>query len=251
MRYFIELSYKGTAYQGFQVQPNAVTIQSELERAIGVVARRAVSLTGSSRTDSGVHAAQNFFHFDWDGIFEERLCYNLNAVLPADIAVRAIHPVPDDAHCRFDALSRTYQYHIYQAKNPFLYDRAWFYPYPLNIELLQSAAGLLKQYSDFTSFSKKNTQVKSFICRISKSNWAYRDRMYVYEVQANRFLRGMVRALVATMLRVGRGTLSLQDFQDIIEARDGSRAFFDAPARGLFLMRVEMPQGLLERGQGL
>jgi tRNA pseudouridine38-40 synthase len=243
-RYFLELSYKGTAYSGFQVQQNALTIQSEVEKALRIFYHEEISLTGSSRTDAGVHAKQNFFHFDTDLKISAEQVYNLNAILPADISITSINQVIEDAHCRFSALSREYCYYIYNKKNPFLDETAWFYPYSTDISLLNKAAELVKGKHDFTSFAKRNTQVNNFICTIDQSEWKYEAGMLVYNVKANRFLRGMVRALVATMLKVGRQTITAADFTSIISAHDCSKADFSAPAHGLFLEKVEMPENI-------
>lgn len=237
-RYFLEVAYRGTAYSGFQSQENANTIQQEVEQAFRTLQRSAVVLTGSSRTDAGVHALQNFFHFDFESPLHPQFVYKINAILPSDIVVRSVKQVADDAHCRFDASSRVYDYFIYRSKDPFLEDRAWYFPYTLNMEALQEAAALLMRYHDFTSFSKRNTQVKTFECSIMESSWRQQQDCLVYRVRANRFLRGMVRALVATMLQVGRGTLSLEDFRAVIDAKDCTRASFAAPAHGLFLVEV-------------
>jgi len=237
-RYFLEVAYRGTAYSGFQSQENANTIQQEVEQAFRTLQRNAVVLTGSSRTDAGVHALQNFFHFDFESPLHPQFVYKINAILPSDIVVRSVKQVADDAHCRFDASSRVYEYFIYRSKDPFLEDRAWYFPYTLNREALQEAAALLMRYHDFTSFSKRNTQVKTFECSIMESSWRQQQDCLVYRVRANRFLRGMVRALVATMLQVGRGTLSLEDFRAVIDAKDCTRASFAAPAHGLFLVEV-------------
>ncbi|ANH83694.1 tRNA pseudouridine(38,39,40) synthase TruA [Niabella ginsenosidivorans] len=240
-RYFLEVSYKGTRYSGFQIQDTGTTIQGEIQRALAVFLKETIQLTGSSRTDSGVHALQNFFHFDWEGMFEQRWIYNLNAILPADIAVRSVKQVAAGAHCRFDAVSRSYEYCIYQFKNPFWTDTAFFYPYPLNMELLNEAAALISNYRDFSSFSKKNTQVKTFNCTLLESEWKREGNLIKYQVTANRFLRGMVRALVATMLRLGRNTITMDDFKHIIETGACGTAYFDAPAHGLTLTRVNYP----------
>ena len=237
-RYFIEVAYRGAAYSGFQWQENANTIQQELERAFLTLQRQSVQLTGSSRTDAGVHALQNFFHFDFEEALHPQFIYKINAILPGDIVVRSVKPVSDDAHCRFDATSRTYEYFIYKRKDPFLEDRAWYFPYTVNKEVLEQAAEILTQYNDFTSFSKRNTQVKTFACTILESRWKEEENGMVYRVRANRFLRGMVRALVATMLQVGRGTISIDEFRAIIDARDCTKASFAAPAHGLFLVEV-------------
>jgi tRNA pseudouridine38-40 synthase len=238
-RFFLEVMYKGTAYSGFQVQANAVTIQSVLEQSLHVYLREKVGLTGSSRTDAGVHAMQNFFHFDFGGAIPGSFMYNMNAILPPDIVIRDIREVAADAHCRFDARGREYAYYLYGSKDPFRDDRAWYYPYTVDKQALDRAAALVMEYEDFTSFSKRNTQVKTFRCRIGESWWEERgDGYLVYHVQANRFLRGMVRGLVGTMLQVGRGKISEQEFRQIIEARDCTKADFTTPAHGLFLMRV-------------
>jgi tRNA pseudouridine38-40 synthase len=240
-RYFLEVAYKGTRYAGSQVQINAVTVQAELEKALEIYFRRRIELTGSSRTDAGVHARQNFYHFDNPEPINPKAIYNINAILPADIAVQQFIPVRPDAHCRFDAVAREYEYFIYQAKDPFLDDRAWFFPYTLDIKVLQTVAGVIKEYTDFTSFSKRNSQVKTFNCRILYSEWQTRDNYTVYRVKANRFLRGMVRGLVGTMLQAGRGKITVEKFRQIVEARDCTKADFSVPAHGLFLQKVEYP----------
>lgn len=244
-RYFLELSYKGTNYSGFQVQENAKTIQSSVETALQTLYKQRFSLTGSSRTDAGVHALQNFFHFNTELTLTNKEIYNLNAILPQDIAARAYYKVTDDAHCRFSARSREYKYFIYNTKHPFLDDRAWYYPFKLNEDLLQMAAQLVKHQVDFTPFSKRNTQVNNFNCTIELSDWSNEQGCLIYNVRANRFLRGMVRALVSTMLRVARGAISMDDFKQILSSKVQSSADFSAPAHGLFLTQVAYPQGLL------
>lgn len=240
-RYFLKLSYKGTAFNGFQIQQNATTVQSEVEQAFEVFYKEKINFTGSSRTDTGVHALENYFHFDTEIEIEKKHIYNLNAILTDDIVLLDMYQVKDDAHCRFDASFREYKYFIYQEKNPFLKDRAYFFPYTLNVDLMQEAASLLMQYSDFSAFSKKHTQVNNFNCSITKSCWIKENDCLVYNVQSNRFLRGMVRALVATMLKVGRGQLSIEEFNQLIEQKNSASAFFDAPAHGLFLVKVDYP----------
>lgn len=237
-RYFLKLSYKGSTYNGFQIQQNAITIQSEVEHALEIFYKEKISLTGSSRTDAGVHALENFFHFDTELKIEQKHIYNLNAILNEDIVLLDLYQVKDEAHCRFDANYREYKYFIYQTKNPFLKDKAFFYPYTLNMALMQEAASLLMQYQDFSSFSKKHTQVNNFNCSITKSIWINENDCWVYNVQSNRFLRGMVRALVATMLKVGREQMSIVEFKQMIEQKNNAAAFFDAPAHGLFLIKV-------------
>lgn len=266
-RYFIEVSYKGTAYAGFQIQKNSNTIQAEVEKALEILFKQTFSLTGASRTDAGVHALQNYFHFDTVQLLKankngkkrqdskehfheisiglEEAVYNLNAILPRDIVIKRIYRVEDDAHCRFDAISREYKYFIYQKKDPFLEGRAYYFPYKLNLENLNKAAAMISQYQDFTSFSKKNTQVNNFICKMIISEWIIENNILVYNVKANRFLRGMVKGLVTTMLRVGTGKISSEEFDTILESRDCSKADFSAPSHGLFLVGVEYKDRLI------
>ncbi len=248
-RYFLEVSYKGTNYSGFQVQENAKTIQSEVATALETFYRRKFELTGSSRTDAGVHALQNFFHVDTDVRINKDHLYNLNSILPADIVLKAAYTVANTAHCRFDALAREYKYFIYNKKDPFLEDRAWYYPFVIDIDLLYRAAGIIKNTSDFTSFSKRNTQVNNFICTIHRSQWVQENDILVYHIKGNRFLRGMVRALVATMLKVARKNITIEKFQDIIAGQHQSTADFSAPAHGLFLVSVNFPENLLKTRQ--
>lgn len=248
-RYFIQVAYKGTQYAGFQIQLNANSIQAEVEKALKTLFKGDFELTCSSRTDAGVHALSNYFHVDSVLLPApeqlHRYVYNLNAILPGDIVVKNIYPVDPGAHSRFDAVYRSYEYHIYQRKDPFLMGSAYFYPYKLDVHRLQEAASIIKTYTDFTSFSKRNTQVKSFNCTIINSTWTLTDGLYCYRVQANRFLRGMVKGLVGTMLRVGTGKISLDQFREIIESNNCSRADFSVPPQGLFLVEVKYPDHLL------
>ncbi|GAC1532795.1 MAG: tRNA pseudouridine(38-40) synthase TruA [Sediminibacterium sp.] len=253
-RYFLEVAYRGTQYSGFQVQENQPTIQSAVGQALEILFRRPFSLTGSSRTDAGVHALQNFFHFDTDLIISGKSIYNINALLPRDIAAKALYQVGEDAHCRFDAVAREYQYFIHREKNPFLTDRGWLYPYPVSLALLQEMARILGEYQDFTSFSKRNTQVKTFLCQIERSEWYEANGQLVYHIKANRFLRGMVRGLVGTMLRIarenwdntGEGAVNerVTQFRQVIEAMDCTKADFSTPPQGLFLVRVQYKETL-------
>lgn len=239
-RFFMEVSYRGTLFSGFQVQKNAVTIQSEIEKALVILFREKFQLTGSSRTDAGVHATQNYFHFDSEvkDIEQERKVYNLNAILPDDIVVKRIFIVAVDAHCRFEAKRREYLYHIYKSKNPFVKDRAYYYPYALSVDALNEAASLLLEHTDFTSFSKRNTQVNNFNCTLYTSQWFRKDDMLIYHVAGNRFLRGMVKGLVGTMLLVGTGKINMEQFEQIIFSRDCTKADFSVPSHGLFLQSV-------------
>jgi tRNA pseudouridine38-40 synthase len=244
-RYFLEVAYKGTNYSGFQVQENAPSIQDEIEKAFTILQKKQVVLTGSSRTDTGVHAQQNFFHFDFEEVINPQFLYKINSILPRDIVIKNIYDVLPEAHCRFDAMHRTYHYHIYQSKNPFLEDRAYYFPYTIDFNKLQEAAAILKTYTDFTSFSKRNTQAKTFLCTILESEWKKEDKQFIYCVKANRFLRGMVRGLTGTMLQAGRGKISIDDFKQIIEAKDCKKADFAVPGHGLTLMQVAYPESLI------
>lgn len=238
MRYFLEVSYKGTRYSGFQLQQNANTIQAEIEKAFEIFFKSKISFTGSSRTDTGVHALQNFFHFDFDAQINSDTLYSLNAILPADIVLKKIFLVSETSHSRFDAISREYKYYIYHSKNPFLEDRAFYFPYKIDFDLIKEAAFMIKSYSDFTSFSKRNTQVENFQCKVIESEWIIEHDRLVYRIKANRFLRGMVRALTATMLLVGRNKIDLPQFKFIIESKDCTMASFAVPPHGLFLVSV-------------
>lgn len=249
-RYFIEVAYRGTNYAGFQIQRNANTVQAEVEKAMKVFWRKEITLTGSSRTDAGVHALQNFFQMDIEEDMPMNTCnkavYHLNAILPFDIAINKISKVAHNNHCRFDATSRSYIYSIYQFKNPFLAETAFYYPYKINVQILQEAATMLKSYSDFESFAKKHNQAYTNICTLFESEWIVGENStFQYHVTGNRFLRGMVRALVGTMLPVGRGQYSLETFQQIIEAKDPSKANFATPAHGLCLQQVLFPPSIL------
>jgi tRNA pseudouridine38-40 synthase len=239
-RYFIEVAYKGTNYSGFQIQQNANSVQAEVEKALKIYYKEEFKLTGSSRTDAGVHALQNFFHFDTESVIADS-SYHLNAILPNDIVIKRIFQVQTDAHCRFDALSREYGYYIYQHKAPFLQDRAYFFPYSVDISLMQQAAKELMNHHDFTAFSKRNTQAKTANCNILNSEWRVEKDTLSYKVKSNRFLRGMVRGLTGTMLQVGRNKISIDEFISIIKAKDCTKADFSVPPQGLFLQKVEFP----------
>jgi tRNA pseudouridine38-40 synthase len=246
-RYFIEVGYKGTAYAGFQIQQNANTIQAEIENALQVYHRKKFELTGSSRTDAGVHAMQNYFMVDVaDGILDTtKTVYHVNAILPKDVVVKNISQVADDAHCRFDALYRSYKYTITTEKNPFLLEHAYNYPYALDVDVMNECAAMLLSFTNFESFAKKNTQVFTHECTISKSVWTVKQNVLEYNVTGNRFLRGMVRGLVGTMLLVGRGKYSVATFKEIIESHNASKTDFSTPAHGLTLMQVAYDESVL------
>ena len=239
-RYFIEVAYKGTRYSGFQIQENANTVQAEIEKAFFVLQRQPVSLTGSSRTDAGVHALQNYFHFDIQEPLNPHFVYKMNSILPADIVIKNLYEMPATAHSRFDAIGREYEYNIYLYKNPFLKEVAYYYPYKLDIAVMQEAAEWVTGQTYFFAFSKTNTQVKNFNCTISLSEWIIKEDRLIYTIKGNRFLRGMVRLLTATMLKIGRGKYSLDEFKELFGTED-KKCGFSVPAHGLFLKEVHFP----------
>jgi tRNA pseudouridine38-40 synthase len=244
-RYFIEVAYKGSRYSGFQVQENANTIQSEMEKAITVLNRvggdmPSIELTGSSRTDAGVHAMQNYFHFDLLSDIHPQFLYKVNAILPPDIVVNQVMKMPAGAHSRFDAVGREYEYRIYSHKNPFLTDTAYYYPYKLDKGALEAAAEIVKENTNFFAFAKTNSQVKTFDCSVIRSEWEINHWLIVYHVSANRFLRGMVRLLTGTMLKVGRGKMTVEEFAQLFTS--GNKAGYSVPAKGLFLKKVSYPE---------
>ena len=241
-RYFIEVSYDGADFGGFQIQQNQQTIQGTLEAAMATLYRETISLTGASRTDAGVHALQNFFHFDTAIEVTAKHIYNLNAILPNAIVVNGIYIVPADAHSRFDAVKRSYIYKIHTQKSPFLEGRSWYYPFPIDINALQSAANTLLLHKDFESFSKKNTTVNTFDCTITKAEWTQEGSLIQFNIDSNRFLRGMIRGLVGTMLQVGRGQINLDRFEEIIRLKNEQNVDFSTPAHGLYLSNIEYPE---------
>ena len=243
MRYFLECSYHGKAYHGWQNQPNAVSVQQVLENALSTLLRIPISITGAGRTDAGVHAKQLFAHFDFNGIEDIPFLINrLNSLLPEDIAIRSIVAVNDSAHARFDATQRTYEYWVVQEKNPFYNDSAHYVWSSLDIGAMNEASEILKAYTDFQCFSKSNTDVKTFICHINKAFWEKREDKLVFTISADRFLRNMVRAIVGTLLDVGLGKMSPEKVHDIIVSKDRGQAGASVPAKGLYLTQVIYPE---------
>ena len=248
MRYFIQFSYHGKAYHGWQNQPNAITVQQVLEQAFATLLRTKVSLMGAGRTDAGVHAKQMYAHFEGVEIFDTAdLVYKLNALLPHDIAVQQIIEVDNEAHARFDAISRTYEYLIVQDKNPFYEDGAHYVKHPLAIDRMNEAAALLMQHTDFECFSKSNTDVHTYLCSIQKAVWSQKDDLLIFTITADRFLRNMVRAIVGTLLNVGVGKSNLTDVKAIINSKDRSKAGVSVPAKGLYLTQVIYPEHIIPK----
>ncbi|KAA0991826.1 tRNA pseudouridine(38-40) synthase TruA [Dyadobacter aurulentus] len=247
MRYFLEFSYLGTAYNGWQKQNNALGVQQVLEEALAKLLRTVVELTGSSRTDTGVHAEQQFAHFDLNNPITDfdLFIYKLNGLIPRDIAVRNLYLVEDELNSRFAATYRKYEYRITKRKNPFLFGQSCLLKADLDLRLMNEAAGLLLKYSDFESFSKVHTNVNNFRCTITEATWTETEDMLVFHIQANRFLRGMVRAVVGTLLEVGKGRKTVADFEKVIISKNRKNAGAQAPAEGLFLTKVGYPESLL------
>lgn len=242
MRYFAELSYKGTAYCGWQRQPNAPSVQQTVEEALSTILRQDIEVVGAGRTDTGVHAAFYTLHFDTvEPIANlEGTVYHLNALLPEDIAFGRIYAVKEDAHARFDATEREYRYYIQQRKDPFTKATTWQLTTPLDIEAMNKAAKVLLTTEDFTTFAKLGSNNSTNVCHIQRAEWVEIEcGMIVFIFRANRFLRNMVRAVVGTLVDVGRGKLSPEDFAEIVASRDLSRSSSSAPATGLFLTDVK------------
>ncbi|MPR32996.1 tRNA pseudouridine(38-40) synthase TruA [Salmonirosea aquatica] len=247
MRYFIELSYKGTDFIGWQRQVKGRSVQQTLEEAMATILRQPVEIVGSSRTDAGVHAGQQFAHFDSQVPLAdpEKLVYRLNSILSYDLAVRRIFPVEAEVHARFAATYRRYEYRIIRHKNPFLTNQAYLFRPDLDLEAMNAAAALLLKFDDFESFSKVHTDVKTFLCTITTAEWQWAGGTLIFRIQANRFLRGMVRALVGTLLDVGTGKQTVADFENIILAKNRKHAGAQAPAHGLFLVEVGYPSEIV------
>ncbi len=242
-RYFLELSYRGTNYSGWQIQQNAVSVQEKVNAAISLITQKQTETTGCGRTDTGVHSTQFFAHFDVDNqiIDAFSFVYQVNGILPFDISIKALHPVDDAAHARFDAVKRTYRYYVHTYKNGFLADFSGCYFKKVNINLLNEACLLLKAHTDFAAFCKANAQNKTNVCHIHEAGWAENEGVYCFEISADRFLRGMVRALVGTMIDVASEKTTLNQFEEIILSKDRRNAGAAAPACGLYLTKVDYP----------
>ena len=251
MRYFIQLSYDGTGYHGWQVQPNGVSVQEVLQKALSTLLRQPTEVTGAGRTDAGVHASMMVAHFDWPAAHEgeggeeapldcTQLTYKLNRLLPPDVAVQAVRPVGPEMHARFSATRRTYHYYIHTRKDPFLRGYSWQVNVPLDFALMNEAAQVLLEYSDFTSFSKTGTDVKTNICQLTEARWEQlKPGEWRFTVSANRFLRNMVRAIVGTLVEVGRHRMTISQMRHAIEAKARQRAGESVPGHALYLTNIE------------
>lgn len=246
MRYFFEISYNGTHYHGWQNQKNAIGVQQVVEEALSKLMRAEISIVGSGRTDTGVHCVQQFFHADIEADFKQTdLMHRLNAFLPKDIAIRKIFPVRMDAHARYNAIERSYQYKITRVKDPLLVGNAYYFFRDLEVPTMERAASLLIGKHDFECFSKVKTDVNHFICDIKQATWNQKGDVLVFTITANRFLRGMVRAIVGTLLDVGTGKLTVKQFQEILKSKDRKKAGMNAPPEGLYLTQVKYPKSIL------
>jgi tRNA pseudouridine38-40 synthase len=243
MRYFIKLSYKGTHYHGWQYQPNAISVQEDLEKAFSLILRENISITGAGRTDTGVHAKNFIAHFEIEKELNPKqlkeLIYKLNSYISKDIAIHDIYRVDDNMHARFDAKERTYQYFITTTKNPFTTESAWYVHGNLDVNKMNLACEILKEYSDFGSFAKLHSDNKTNICNLMEAHWEFKDELLVFTIKADRFLRNMVRAIVGTMVDIGQGKTSLDKLRKIVESRDRNQAGRSVPGHGLFLVEIK------------
>ncbi len=250
MRYFVKLAYNGTPFFGWQIQPEQISVQEVLENAFSLLLKEKIGLTGCGRTDTGVHAREYFAHFDLEQELNReeavQLVFKLNSFLPKEIVITEIIKVSPQAHARFDALSRTYRYYVDVEKNPFTFPFAYRVFEPLDVETMNEAARLLLQNRDFTSFSKVHTEVANFECNIMESFWYKKDNQLVFTITANRFLRNMVRAIVGTLLRVGKGKMGVEGFQDVINQKNRSSAGMSVPAYALFLEKIRYPEEIFQ-----
>ena len=245
-RYFLQISYKGANYHGWQVQPNAASVQEVMGKVLSTLLHENISVVGAGRTDTGVHASFFMLHFDTEkaDINTENFVYKLNSFLPNDIAVQQIRKVKSDAHARFSAVSRTYKYYLTTEKNPFTTETVYRHKKKPDIKMMNEAAKILFEYTDFTSFSRLHTDVKTNDCKIYQAEWIEEGNMLVFTIKADRFLRNMVRAIVGTLLEVGKGKISKDDFRGIIEQKNRKFAGASTPAHGLFLVDIEYPKDI-------
>ncbi len=243
-RYFIQLSYAGTNYSGWQVQPNGISVQQVLNEKLSFKSGEEVEVIGAGRTDAGVHAEYFVAHFDTIKKMGKNFISEMNSFLPPDIVIHSIREVTPEAHARFSAVGRTYQYRVSTVKNPFIEDFSHYYHSILDLDLMNKAASLLIDISDFTSFSKLHGSSKTNICKLTRAEWEKQGYLLVFTISADRFLRNMVRAIVGTLMDVGKGKISIEDFKAIIESKDRCKASMSAPAKGLFLTGIEYPQDI-------
>lgn len=249
MRYFIDLAFDGTPFHGWQKQPNATSVQQCLEEALSTLLRETIAVVGAGRTDTGVHALQMIAHFDVTTAIEDstQLCYQLNQFLPPAIAIHSVTKVASDAHARFDAVLRTYEYHIVQKKVPFQHQTAYLFSQALDVEAMNAAAQLMLSHTDFECFSKSKTDVKTFDCAVQYAHWKTTENGLIFTIAADRFLRNMVRATVGTLIELGQNKTDLKGFQEILNSKDRSAAGYSVPAHGLFLKSIQYPSHIYKQ----
>lgn len=247
MRYFLEITYDGTHFHGWQIQPNALSVQEVLNDCLSKVLRQPISTIGSGRTDTGVHAIQQFVHFDVDQqLDQQQALYRINRLLPGDIGAKGLYLVADDAHARFDAFERTYHYHVTLEKDPFKRFYAHYLSREVDVAKMNEAAATLLKFEDFTTFSKVKGDTKHYNCNMYEAVWQQQGHNLHFTIRANRFLRGMVRLVVGTLLDVGRSKLTVEQFEQIVSSRDRAKASGAAPAEGLYLAKVNYPEQLFQ-----
>jgi tRNA pseudouridine38-40 synthase len=240
LRYFIKLAYNGTHYHGWQYQPNAASVQETMNKAFSIILNSEINLMGAGRTDTGVHAKEMYAHFDLETPFDiPNVIHKLNSFLPKDIVIYDVFPVDDEAHTRFDATKRTYEYHINTFKDAFLQEQSWYFHQKLDLDLMNQAAKSLFNHTDFQCFSKVNTDVNTFDCTIFEAYWKQESGKLIFTISANRFLRNMVRSIVGTLINIGLHKITLDDFESIIESKNRDKAGFSVPAHGLYLTKIE------------
>ncbi len=246
MRFFLEFSYAGTQYHGWQNQQNAISVQQVMEKSLSILLKEPTSLVAAGRTDAGVHARQMFAHFDSniDLEFQKKIVHQLNQFLPSDIVIHSLRAIRSDSHARFDALSRTYEYHISKGKSAFENDLHYQVNQNLDFEHMNKAAQILLEYEDFECFSKSNSDVKSFICNITHAVWTNSKKGYTFTITSNRFLRNMVRSIVGTLIEIGLGKRNVEDLHQIILNKKRSESGYSVPAQGLFLTKIEYPENI-------
>ncbi|HNP49750.1 MAG TPA: tRNA pseudouridine(38-40) synthase TruA [Bacteroidia bacterium] len=243
VRYFIQLAFDGSQYHGWQIQQNAHSVQAELNDALGKILRQSVETTGCGRTDTGVHARDFYVHMDAPDLdlSKHDFVHQLNCILPTDIAIKRIIPVHPDAHARFDAVVRTYEYRIHQQKDPFNNKYSTYFPYELDLDCMNQFGKILMEYSDFSAFAKTGSQNLTNICKLKDAHWTRKDHEIKFGISADRFLRNMVRAIVGTLLEAGRGKLNESEFRQILESKDRKEAGYSVPAEGLSLVEINYP----------
>ena len=247
MRYLLELSFNGSNYHGWQIQPKSISVQETIEKCISTILNKKTTIVGAGRTDAGVHASYFCAHFDSTKIIEDKtdFVYKLNSFLPNDISIYNLHKVSDDFHARFDALSRTYQYKLNTKKNPFLIDGAYFLKKDINFSKMNLAALKLYNYKDFKCFSKSNTDVHTFDCNITNAKWRFEESYWLFEISANRFLRNMVRAIIGTLIEIGEGKNEINHMDKVIMSKNREEAGYSVPAHGLYLTDIIYPENFL------